>query len=59
MDDHAEKSKVRTQNYMDAEEPLAYDYDLKEWQNFARKEKYEGAVRLNPNNSPVPITLCN
>lgn len=53
------KSKVRTQNYMDAEEPLAYDYDLKEWQNFARKEKYEGAVRLNPNNSPVPITLCN
>ena len=55
------KNQIRTAHYMDADEPLAETYNLTNWKNFARKERYRGILRTSTknNNSGCPVVVMN
>lgn len=52
-----QKNQVYTNNLMDNDEPLADEYNLKQWKNFARKARYSGIVRVTPANSNIPLVV--
>lgn len=51
------KNQVRTNHYMDADEPLATTYGLTQWQRFDRKEKYRGIVRTKATSNGIPVVV--
>ena len=44
---------------MENDEPLAYEYNLTNWQKFDRNTRYSGIVRVTPTNSNIPIVIPN
>lgn len=55
------KNQIRTAHYMDTDEPLAETYNLTNWKNFARKERYRGILRTSTqnNNSGCPVVVMD
>lgn len=54
-----QKNQVYTNNLMENDEPLAYKYNLTNWQKFDRNTRYSGIVRATPANSNIPIVIPN
>ena len=54
-----DKNRVYTNNLMENDEPLAYEYNLTNWQKFDRNTRYSGIVRVTPANSNIPIVIPN
>ena len=54
-----EKNRVYTNNLMENDEPLAYKYNLTNWQKFDRNTRYSGLVRVTPASSNIPIVIPN